>query len=163
MAHKGKQPEFIRGFQGGRRVCGYWGQASWWKYYKRIVLGLYVVNCYDRYRGGLQFVQRSIVEFIFPHLIWEVLNGEERRGMRRNDKPSQIFVHWDNSGISCSCCPTLLHTHTHTHTNTHRNRISYYETIRNVMSPYLQPFPSVKQSKLSQVSHPFRPQLAHLL
>lgn len=27
-AHKGKQPESMGGFQGGRGVCGYWEQVS---------------------------------------------------------------------------------------------------------------------------------------
>lgn len=48
--------------------------------------------------------------------------------------------------------------HTATHTHTHRNSLlslyhSYYGTIKNMMASYLQPFPSTKQSKLSQVSH----------
>lgn len=46
----------------------------------------------------------------------------------------------------------------HTATHTHRNGLlspyhSYYGTIENMMVSYLQPFPSVKQNKLSQVSH----------
>lgn len=82
--------------------------------------------------------------------------GEERKKWRRqgmkNDKPSEIIVLWDSSGISCSCRPKIINIQQHTHSQ-----------LAPLIPSYLRPFALFKQSKLLSITYPLRPYLAHRL